>query len=94
MYRELWVLFLTDQTTSTISLLDLSCSTPYYVAFAIDTAAVWTVIGGLDLSVNCIFMTDVLINFRTSYPGGRGEFGGFWEGGGFNGQVLQPCASQ
>ena len=43
--------------------------TPYYIAFAIDTSEAWTPIGIVDLTINCVFMIDVLVNFRTSYPG-------------------------
>ncbi len=43
--------------------------TPYLVAFDIGTYDLTQPIAAFDLAVNCIFMTDVLLNFRTAFQG-------------------------
>ncbi|GAX74591.1 hypothetical protein CEUSTIGMA_g2039.t1 [Chlamydomonas eustigma] len=49
--------------------------TPYYIAFNIDTAELFTTaIAGIDLFVSCIFMIDVLLNFHCTYIDNQGHF--------------------
>ncbi|GAX74589.1 hypothetical protein CEUSTIGMA_g2037.t1 [Chlamydomonas eustigma] len=46
---------------------------PYYIAFDVDTSNLKNAPGAVDLFVNCIFMLDILLNFRTAYPNADGD---------------------
>lgn len=47
--------------------------TPFYIAFQVTTGDISNPYSAVDLFVNIIFMIDILLNFRTSFPNEKGR---------------------